>query len=140
METFGSFSFLRSSLSTDEADAPPAREWPAVDGWSIGEPDLVLKMREPFFVPDELLDDLRHQGLDLICLRRVGLDGHRLDAQVAQVRDHVLGRFGRAGVGDGDVRALLGQAPCDGGADAAAAAGDQGHLAFECLRHFGSPR
>lgn len=38
-------------------DAPPAREFPEVDGWSIGEPDLVIQMPKPFFVPDELLDD-----------------------------------------------------------------------------------
>ena len=41
-------------------DAPPPREFPEVDGWSIGEPDLVIQMPEPFFVPDDLLDDTHY--------------------------------------------------------------------------------
>lgn len=32
----------------DPADLPPPRSWPT--GWSIGEPDLVLKMDQPFAV------------------------------------------------------------------------------------------
>lgn len=38
------------------ADAPPAREWPAGDGWLIGAPDLVLKPDAPFFVGDDVTD------------------------------------------------------------------------------------
>jgi hypothetical protein len=40
----------------DPADAPPAREWPAAGGWSIGEPDLVLTPDKPFFVEDGAQD------------------------------------------------------------------------------------
>ena len=41
----------------NEADAPAPRDFASSDGWSIGEPDLVLEFRAAFFVPDELLDD-----------------------------------------------------------------------------------
>jgi mono/diheme cytochrome c family protein len=38
-------------------DAPEAREWPNADGWSIGEPDLVVKMADqPFFIGDDIVD------------------------------------------------------------------------------------
>ena len=49
----------------DAADAPPARVFPSGDGWSIGEPDLVLEMREAFFVPDELLDNTHYFPITL---------------------------------------------------------------------------
>lgn len=38
------------------ADAPPKKEWPAGDGWQMGEPDLVVKMTEPFLVEDDVED------------------------------------------------------------------------------------
>ena len=41
-------------------DAPEAIEWPAVDGWSIGEPDLILSMPEPYFVPDDVVDETKY--------------------------------------------------------------------------------
>jgi hypothetical protein len=44
----------------NQADAPPAREFPVIEGWSIGEPDLIVKMPEPFFVPDDLLDETHY--------------------------------------------------------------------------------
>jgi hypothetical protein len=40
----------------DPADAPPARVFANQDGWMIGEPDLVVKMPEPFFVEDDVKD------------------------------------------------------------------------------------
>jgi len=40
----------------NEADGPAPLEFPDVEGWSIGEPDLIVRMPEPFFVPDDLLD------------------------------------------------------------------------------------
>src|SRR5262245_6551668 len=41
----------------NEADAPPAREWPAdASGWSIGKPDVVLTFGEKYFVKDEVED------------------------------------------------------------------------------------
>jgi mono/diheme cytochrome c family protein len=41
----------------NEADAPAPREWPATsDGWSIGQPDLVLSMGDKYFVKDEVED------------------------------------------------------------------------------------
>lgn len=38
------------------ADAPAPREFKNDGGWMAGTPDLVVKMPEPFFVPDELDD------------------------------------------------------------------------------------
>ena len=38
------------------ADAPPAKEWQASDGWTIGEPDLVMDMGEDYFVEDDVQD------------------------------------------------------------------------------------
>lgn len=37
------------------ADAPPALDWPN-DGWTIGEPDMVIEMPESFWVADEVED------------------------------------------------------------------------------------
>jgi hypothetical protein len=37
-------------------DAPPAKEWPSFDGWQMGEPDLIVKMPEPFLVEDDVND------------------------------------------------------------------------------------
>ncbi len=39
------------------AAGPEPVTWPATDGWLIGEPDLVLRPDEPFFVEDDV-DDL----------------------------------------------------------------------------------
>ena len=42
----------------DRADAPPAPAWPEdrYDGWSHGKPDFVVRMEEPFVVPDDAYD------------------------------------------------------------------------------------
>ena len=40
----------------DVADAPPARDWPSSEGWTIGEPDLVLDMGQKYFVEDDVED------------------------------------------------------------------------------------
>jgi hypothetical protein len=37
-------------------DMPAPLEFASPDGWTIGEPDAVLSMPEPWFVPDDLLD------------------------------------------------------------------------------------
>ena len=44
--------------SGDRADAPPARHFveEATDGWSLGTPDFVFKMPEPYFVEDDVYD------------------------------------------------------------------------------------
>lgn len=47
------------------SDAPPPFEFPNVDGWTIGEPDLILSMPEPFFVPDDLSDDTMYFPMEL---------------------------------------------------------------------------
>ncbi len=39
----------------DPDKAPPPLEWPSAE-WSIGEPDLVLSLAEPFHVDDDLVD------------------------------------------------------------------------------------
>ena len=38
------------------ADAPPARVWERSDGWTIGEPDLVMDMGQDYFVEDDVED------------------------------------------------------------------------------------
>ena len=42
----------------DVADAPPAKEWMEAEsgGWSLGTPDFVVKMPEPYFVEDDIYD------------------------------------------------------------------------------------
>jgi len=41
----------------DAAQAPAPREWPATaDGWSIGQPDVVLSMGDKYFVKDDVED------------------------------------------------------------------------------------
>ena len=47
------------------ADAPEPVEWPSNEGWSIGEPDLILSMPEPYFVPADLLDDTKYFAMTL---------------------------------------------------------------------------
>jgi hypothetical protein len=46
-------------------DAPTALVWPQVDGWTIGEPDLVISMPEPYFVPDDVLDETKYFPMTL---------------------------------------------------------------------------
>lgn len=41
-------------------DAPAPVEWEDADGWHIGEPDLIVSMPEPYFVPDDLLDETKY--------------------------------------------------------------------------------
>ena len=42
----------------DLADAPPAKQWAeeANDGWTLGTPDFVVKMPEPYLVADDIYD------------------------------------------------------------------------------------
>lgn len=40
----------------DAADAPPPREFPSSSGWTMGEPDLIIKMPEPYWVEDDIED------------------------------------------------------------------------------------
>lgn len=37
-------------------DAPAPVSWPSDEGWTIGEPDLIVKMPEPYFVEDDVED------------------------------------------------------------------------------------
>jgi len=37
-------------------EAPEPIQWPEYDGWTIGEPDLILSMPEPYFVDDDVED------------------------------------------------------------------------------------
>lgn len=46
-------------------DAPKPLEWPAVNGWSIGEPDIVVSMPEPYFVPDNVVDETKYFPMTL---------------------------------------------------------------------------
>lgn len=47
------------------SDAPEPVEFPAVDGWTIGEPDLILSMPEPYFVDDDTLDETKYFPMKL---------------------------------------------------------------------------
>jgi mono/diheme cytochrome c family protein len=40
----------------DASQAPPAKVFANQEGWMIGEPDLVVKMPEPYFVADDVKD------------------------------------------------------------------------------------
>jgi len=40
----------------DIADAPAVKEWPESNGWTIGEPDLVLNFGPKYFVEDDVED------------------------------------------------------------------------------------
>jgi len=46
-------------------DAPDAIEWPSNEGWTIGEPDLIVSMPEPYFVPDSLVDETKYFSMNL---------------------------------------------------------------------------
>lgn len=44
------------AVAGNPADGPEPLLWADNDGWSIGEPDLVLSMPEPYFVEDDVKD------------------------------------------------------------------------------------
>jgi len=47
------------------SDAPAPLEFPDVDGWTIGEPDLIFDMPEPYFVPDDVNDETKYFPMTL---------------------------------------------------------------------------
>lgn len=47
------------------ADAPPQREFASIDGWMIGEPDLIVTMPEPYFIGDDVVDLYTAFNVDL---------------------------------------------------------------------------
>lgn len=47
------------------ADAPAPIDWPKNEGWTIGEPDLIITMPEPYLVPDDLLDETKYFPMKL---------------------------------------------------------------------------
>jgi len=46
-------------------DAPAPVEFPTVDGWAIGEPDLIVSMPDAYFVPDEVRDETKYFPMEL---------------------------------------------------------------------------
>jgi hypothetical protein len=44
------------AVAGSPADAPPPRVFANHDGWMIGEPSLIVKMPEPYFVKDDVKD------------------------------------------------------------------------------------
>ena len=40
----------------EPASAPPPRAFPSAQGWTLGEPDIVIEMPEPYWVADEVED------------------------------------------------------------------------------------
>jgi hypothetical protein len=55
----------QGAVRGNPTDAPTALEWPTVEGWTIGEPDLIVSMPEPYFVPDDLLDETKYFPMTL---------------------------------------------------------------------------
>ncbi|HET9948871.1 MAG TPA: hypothetical protein VFQ22_08115 [Longimicrobiales bacterium] len=50
----------------DPADAPPPKRFPKSEsGWSIGEPDLVLSLPEPYLVADSVEDQYVHITVEI---------------------------------------------------------------------------
>ena len=51
------------AIEGDPSDLPPPPTWP--DGWQLGEPDLVVRMPEPFAVPAEGEDIYRNFSMPI---------------------------------------------------------------------------
>lgn len=47
------------------SDAPDALDWPSGEGWTIGEPDIIVSMPEPYFVSDDVLDETKYFPMTL---------------------------------------------------------------------------
>ena len=77
----------------------------------------------------------RDQRVDLVLLRDIGLDGDRLAAGALDLFGDGV-RVLAVDVGDDDLRALLGVAGGDRGAEAAARSGDDGDLAGQLAHAF----
>ncbi|HUP22732.1 MAG TPA: hypothetical protein VNB06_07305 [Thermoanaerobaculia bacterium] len=44
------------AMAGDASEAPPPHVFPSTAGWTLGEPDLVIPMPEPYWVADEIED------------------------------------------------------------------------------------
>jgi mono/diheme cytochrome c family protein len=44
------------AVAGNKADAPAAITWPSLEGWQIGEPDLIVKIPKPYFIGDDVVD------------------------------------------------------------------------------------
>jgi mono/diheme cytochrome c family protein len=50
----------------DPTNAPEPIEWESWEGWIIGEPDLVISLKEPFWVSDDVVDlNIRLEGQEI---------------------------------------------------------------------------
>ena len=94
------------------------------------DPGVVDEDIEPTQVGDGFVDGSRN-GFGV---GAVGLNGNAAAARGLDLGDDGVGLVGRADVGDRDVGAVTGKSLGDGGADAAAATGDECYFAIE-LRH-----
>jgi hypothetical protein len=86
-----------------------------------------------------LLGDLTNRIGSILRIGGIRLNSKGLRAICLQFRDHFFGRFPVSGVGNGNIRAVGGQALGDRGADAARTAGNKGSLPRQSLRHLRSP-
>src|SRR5690606_33869251 len=70
-------------------------------------------------------------GADSLLVPAVGLDGNGTTTGGFSGPDYIMGTGGGGNIGQGNMRALLGQAQGNGGANAPGAALDEGDFAFE---------
>ena len=105
----------------DRADAPPAKVFAESthDGWSHGTPDFVVRMSEPFIIPDDaydinktfnveipddvLADDVWVRGWEL----KTGAEGRGVHHMCAFVRNEDSTSTEEAGEGEGTLGGLL---------------------------------
>lgn len=100
----------------------------------FGAPDLHTRVGNDKVEVTEVAHGLLKQLGDGLGLADVGLDGYTLGAQLAQLRDHLLGRLGRAGVVDDHVGAPLAQLEGNTLADTTTCTRNKGDLANERAR------
>lgn len=97
----------------------------------LGAPDLHARVGDDKVEVAEMAHGLLEQLRDGLGLADVGLNGHALGSQLADLGNDFLGRLGRAGVVDDHVRTTLSQLQGNALADATACSRDEGYLADE---------
>lgn len=98
------------------SDAPAPVEWIDSEGWTIGEPDLILDFPEPFFVEDDVQDLYQNISIE-ITAEMLPEDRYIKSIQYkpsSEVVHHIIGYATSPGSGGGDGigrRQLGGMAP-----------------------------
>jgi mono/diheme cytochrome c family protein len=98
------------------ADAPAPVEWEENEGWTIGEPDLIVDFPEPFWVEDDVQDLYQNISIELT-KEMLPEDRYIKGIQykpTSEVVHHIIGYASSPGAEDGDGvgrRQLGGMAP-----------------------------